>query len=233
MAEPQLPGRVLVTGAGRGIGLELVHQYARSGYEVIATCRDPDHATALSEVEGAVSVRRLDVTSEDDLAALVASLHGDAIDVLVNNAAVFGGTHSRFGDLDWTAWRAALEVNLLGGIRVATALWENVGASQERKMVFLSSRAGLAREAAPHRSYIYGSTKAALNLAVRCLALDLAEHGVIAALVNPGHVQTAIGGAQAPMTPAESVTQMRAVIAGLTPADAGKFLHYDGTELKL
>ena len=99
--------------------------------------------------------------------------------------------------------------------------------------MFVSSRAGLPREAAPNRSYLYGSSKAALNSAARLLALDLATQGVTAVLVNPGHVQTGIGGAQARMTPAESVTQVRAVIRGVTPADAGKFLHYDGTELKL
>jgi NAD(P)-dependent dehydrogenase (short-subunit alcohol dehydrogenase family) len=99
--------------------------------------------------------------------------------------------------------------------------------------VFVSSRAGLPREAAPNRSYVYGSSKAALNAAARLFALDVASQGVTAVLVNPGHVQTRIGGAKARMTAAASVTKVRAVIRGLTPADAGKFLHYDGTELKL
>ena len=237
MAQPHASGRVLVTGANRGIGLELVDQYTRDGYDVIATCRDPGGAGALHEIgaardlNGSVTVRRLDVTSETDLDRLVSELDGVAIDILVANAAVFGGVRSRFGDLDWPSWRTALEVNLLGSIRVATALWPNVAASQQRKIVFLSSRAGLPREATPNRSYVYVSSKAALNAAVRCLALDLATRGVVAALLNPGHVKTGIGGARAPMTPAESVTRMRAVIAGLTASDAGKFLHFDGTEL--
>lgn len=225
-------GRVLVTGSNRGIGLELVRQYARDGYDVIATCRDPGPATELRDIDG-VSVRKLDVTSETDLEEVVAGLAGAPIDVLVANAATFGGTRSRFADVDFAAWQATFEVNVIGAIRVATSMWPNVAASEQRKIVFLSSRAGLPREATPNRSYIYGSTKAALNSAVRCLALDLAEAGVIAALLNPGHVQTSIGGKNAPMTPAESVTKMRAVIAALSSADAGKFLHFDGTELKL
>jgi NAD(P)-dependent dehydrogenase (short-subunit alcohol dehydrogenase family) len=224
--------RVLVTGSNRGIGLELVLQYARDGYDVVATCRDPDQATALHGVDG-VTVRKLDVTSETDLEALVSELDSAPIDILASNAAIFGGMRSRFANIDWPAWRATFEVNVLGAIRVATSLWPNVAASEQRKIVFLSSRAGLPREATPNRSYIYGSSKAALNSAARCLALDLAEHGVIAALLNPGHVQTGIGGMKAPMTPEESVTKLRAVIAGLTAADAGKFLHFDGTELKL
>jgi len=225
--------RVLVTGSSRGIGLELVRQYARDGYEVIATCRDPDQAPELREIGGAVTVHRLDVGSEPDLDTLGAKLDGVPLDLLVCNAAIFGGTRSRLADVDWSAWREALEVNVIGTIRVAIRLWPNVAASTERKIVFVSSRAGLPREATPNRSYIYASSKAALNSAARCLALDLAPEGVITALVNPGHVQTGIGGAKAPMTPAESVTKMRDVIQGLTAADAGKFLHFDGTELKL
>jgi NAD(P)-dependent dehydrogenase (short-subunit alcohol dehydrogenase family) len=226
-------GRVLVTGSNRGIGLELVDQYARAGYEVIATCRDPDDATELRSVAGAVTVLRLDVTSEPDFDRLVAELDGVPLDLLIANAAIFGGLRSKFADIDWAAWQRVLEVNLLGSIRVATSLWPNVAASEQRKIVFLSSRAGLPREATPNRSYIYASSKAALNSAARCLALDLAEHGVIAALLNPGHVQTRIGGAKAPMTPTESVTRMRDVIERLTASDAGKFLHFDGSELKL
>jgi NAD(P)-dependent dehydrogenase (short-subunit alcohol dehydrogenase family) len=225
-------GRVLVTGSNRGIGLEMARQYARDGYDVIATCRDPEAATELREIDG-VTVRRLDVTLQTDLADVVAGLDGAPIDILVGNAATFGGTRSRFGDVDFAAWQAAFDVNVIGAIRVATSMWANVAASEQRKIVFLSSRAGLPREATPNRSYIYTSTKAALNTAVRCLALDLAGNDVIAALLNPGHVQTRLGGMNAPMTPADSVTKMRAVIAALTATDAGKFLHFDGTELKL
>jgi NAD(P)-dependent dehydrogenase (short-subunit alcohol dehydrogenase family) len=231
--ERRVRGRVLVTGSSRGIGLELVRQYALHGYDVVATCRDPDRATALHEIAGPVTVRRLDVTSETDLDRLVSDLDGAAIDLLINNAAVFGGSRSRLGDVDWSAWRRTFDVNVVGTLRVAMSLQPNVAASEERKLLFLSSRAGLPREATPKRSYIYTSSKAALNAAVRCLALDLAGTGVIATLLNPGHVQSGIGGLQAPMTPAESVTKMRDVIANLTVADAGKFLHFDGTELKL
>ena len=230
--------RVLVTGSSRGIGLELVRQYANEGYDVIATCRDPEHAADLRDIAAAapgdaVTIHRLDVASDQHLERLATTLDGTPIDVLLCNAATFGGSRSRLGDVDWQAWRDAFEINTLGAIRVALRLWPNVAAGGERKIVFVSSRAGLPAEAAPNRSYIYGSTKAALNSAARLLALDLASQGVIVALCNPGHVQTGIGGKQAPMTPAESVARMRAVIASLTPAHAGRFLHYDGTELKL
>ena len=227
------PKQVLVTGSSRGIGLELVRQYAAEGAQVIATCRDPDRAEELRSLPGPVTIRRLDVASEGDLRALVAELGPTPIDVLIGNAAVFGGGKSRLGVVDFDAWRAALEVNVLGAMRVAFALWENVAASEGRRIVFVGSRAGLPREARAGASYIYGSTKAALNSAARLLALDLAPKGVIVSILNPGHVQTGIGGAKAPMTPAESVTLMRRRISELTPQDAGKFLHFDGKDLKL
>ena len=233
-------GRVLVTGSSRGIGLELVRQYADAGYDVIATCREPEKATELREVAGAaargvgaVTVHQLDIGSEPDLETLAGALEGVPIDILICNAAAFGGTRSHFPDLDWASWRRVMGVNVIATIRVAVRLWRNVAASNEHKMVFMSSRAGLPREATPGRSYLYGSSKAALNSAARCLALDLAPEGVIAALVNPGHVQTGIGGAHAPMTATESVTNVRRVIEGLTASDAGKFLHFDGTEIAL
>jgi NAD(P)-dependent dehydrogenase (short-subunit alcohol dehydrogenase family) len=230
--------RVLVTGSSRGIGLELVRQYADDGYDVVATCRDPERAAELRAVAtaapgDAVTVEPLDVTSEDQLDTVAAGLGDTPIDILYCNAAVFGGSRSRFPDVDWQAWRNAFETNTLGAIRVALRLWPNVAASHERKIVFVSSRAGLPREATPNRSYVYGSSKAALNSAARALALDLASQDVTAVLLNPGHVQTGIGGAQAPMSSSESVARMRAVVRGLTPAHAGKFLHYDGSELKL
>ena len=228
-----MPSRVLVTGCSRGIGLEFVRQYAAAGDDVVATCRDPERADALRSVAGPVLVKRLDVTSQPDLDALVTDLGSTPIDILICNAAVFGGNRSRLADVDWSAWRNVLEVNLLGTMRVALALWENVALSEHGRIVFLSSRAGLPREARAGMSYIYGSSKAALNSAARSLALDLAPKGVVVAILNPGHVKSGIGGANAPMTPAESVSAMRQRIEDLSASDVGKFLHFDGTELKL
>jgi len=200
---------------------------------VIATCRDPENARELLVLEGDVDIARLDVASAADLDELTARLNGTPVDILICNAATFGGTRGRFENLDFDAWRVALETNLLGTIRVAMRLWPNVVGSTERKIVFLSSRAGLPRSYRAHMSYVYASSKAALNAAARCLALDLAERGVTSVLLNPGHVKTGIGGKNAPMSTEESVRAMRRVIADLALEDAGRFLHFDGTELQL
>lgn len=226
-------GRVLVTGSSRGIGLEFVRQYAADGYDVIATCRDPETADDLGAIGKGIRVRRLDVTSEQQLDELAIELDGEPIDILICNAAIFGGPRARFPEVDPSSWREALDVNVVGGIRVALRLWRNVAASGERKIAIISSRAGLPREARPGMSYVYASSKAALNAAGRCLALDLAPEGVIVALLNPGHVSTGIGGANAPMTTTDSVSKLRRVIRELSPSEAGKFLHFDGSELAL
>lgn len=225
--------RVLVTGASRGIGFEFVRQYADAGYHVFATSRDPAKARGLHELGGDVTVHRLDMTSERDIEDVGALLADATIDILICNAAVFGGPRSRFGNVDDAVWRRVLEVNLIGTMRVAMTLWPMVAASTERKIVILSSRAGLPREAKAGSSYAYRSSKAALNAAARILALDLLEKDVVVALMNPGHVRTAIGGRNAPMEPNESVLMMRRTIAGMTSASAGRFWHYDGTELPL
>jgi NAD(P)-dependent dehydrogenase (short-subunit alcohol dehydrogenase family) len=224
---------VLVTGSNRGLGLEFVRQYLETGAHVIATCRNPERASELHALGGDVDVAKLDVTSTSDLDALAAKLENTPIDILVCNAATFGGRNGRFASLDFDEWRAAIETNLLGTVRIATRMWPCVARSMERKIIFLSSRAGLPREYRAHMSYVYTSTKAALNAAVRCLALDLVEHDVIAVMMNPGHVKTGIGGVNAPMTVDESVRAMRQVIAHLTVEHAGRFWHFDGSELRL
>jgi NAD(P)-dependent dehydrogenase (short-subunit alcohol dehydrogenase family) len=224
---------IVVTGSSRGIGWEFVRQYLEVGVHVVATCRDPENAGELRALRGDLDIARLDVTSGPDLDALAAWLNDAPIDVLVCNAATFGGTNARFANLDFDLWRTAFETNVLGTIRVAMRLWPNVVQSRERKIVFLSSRAGLPRSSKANMSYVYASTKAALNAAARCLALDLAERGVIVALLNPGHVKSGIGGIHAPMTAEESVRAMRQVIAGLGLEHAGRFWHFDGTEIQL
>lgn len=226
-------GCVLVTGASRGLGLEFVRQYANAGYQVLASCRDPERASDLRDLPGAIKISKLDVTSEGDIDDIAERLKSNPIDILICNAAVLGGSKGRLDDLDWTAWQRVLDVNVVGTVRVAIKLWPNVAASRERKIVFISSRAGLAREARPGGLYGYRSSKAALNAAARALALDLLPQGVIVAMLNPGHVKTGIGGKNAPMTPTESVTSMRGVIADLDTTRAGRFWHFDGSEVPL
>lgn len=216
---------VLITGASRGIGREFARQYEAGGWRVIATCRDPSKY----DLEG--EVYRLDVTDPDSVAALHRELKGEAIDLLINNAGIYGPRGLEFGSLDYGAWEEVLRTNVLGPMRVAEAIANQVAASEKKKMVFISSKVGSIADNSSGGSYIYRSSKTALNMAVKSLSLDLSGKGVICVLLHPGWVQTDMGGASAPIDAATSVAGMRAVIDRAGAADSGRYFNYDGNEL--
>lgn len=224
---------VVVTGANRGLGLEFARQYADDGAHVVAACRDPGSADVLRSFGDHVEVHSLDVRSTEQIRALASALDGRPVDVLLCNAATLGGPRSRLHNLDDDAWLDAFRTNVVGCLRVAIELLPNVAASADGRIVVLASRAGLVREAKAGASYIYRSTKSALHTATRMLALDVADRGVVVALLNPGHVQTGIGGKRAPMTTEQSVTAMRSVIESLDLEATGRLWNYDGREISL
>jgi len=216
---------VLITGASRGIGREFARQYEAGGWRVIATCRDP------SKFDLAGEVHRLDVTDMDSLAALHKALNGEGIDVLINNAGIYGPRGSALGAIDYDAWEKVLRTNVLGAMRVAEAFAVQVARSQLKRMVFLSSRMGSIGDNTGGGEYIYRSSKAALNMAVKSLSIDLYNKGVICLLFHPGWVRTDMGGRSAAIDAPASVKGMRAVIERATTADNGRFFNYDGTTL--
>ncbi|GHD59012.1 short-chain dehydrogenase [Thalassobaculum fulvum] len=220
---------VLITGANRGIGLELARQYAADGWNVLATCRDPGKAAELKAVAGDVAVHRLDVDDPAGVEALAARMEGRPIDVLFNNAGINRRAPS-IADIDYAAWAETMTTNVFGPIRVAWALRDNVLASDSKVMAFVSSKMGSVAENTGG-SIMYRSSKSALNMAVSCLAKELAGRGAIAVLFHPGHVRTDMGGPSAPVTAPDSAAGMRRVIAGLTPQDNGAFRNFDGTPL--
>ena len=221
---------VLITGAGRGLGLEFAKQYAEDGWTVHAACRDPEAAAALRGLGDGVRLARLDVTSAEQVAELADDLRGEAIDLLLNNAGIYGPREYPLGEIDYAAWAEVLRVNTLAPLRVAAAFAEHVAASGQKRMAFVSSRMG-SIEQNSGGGYIYRSSKAALNAAVKSLAIDLASRGVTAVVIHPGWVRTDMGGPGAAITPAVSVAGMRRVFAGLTPDDGGRFFDYDGSNL--
>ncbi len=221
---------VLITGAGRGLGLEFAKQYADDGWTVHAACREPEAAAALRGLGGGVRLARLDVTSAEQVAELAGDLRGEAIDLLLNNAGIYGPREYALGQIDYAAWAEVLRVNTLAPLRVAAAFTEHVAMSGQKRMAFVTSRMG-SIEQNSGGGYIYRSSKAALNAAVKSLAIDLAPRGVTAVVIHPGWVRTDMGGAGATIAPAESVAGMRRVFAGLTPDDGGRFFDYDGSSL--
>jgi NAD(P)-dependent dehydrogenase (short-subunit alcohol dehydrogenase family) len=221
---------VLITGANRGLGLDFARQYAADGWRVLATCRAPDAVEALGAVAGDVSIHGLDVANIAAIDALAAALDGASIDLLLNNAGVIGARGLAFGATDYDSFAETMRANVMGPLAVAERFLPHVLRSTRKLMVSVSSRLGSIGLNDWGDRYIYSASKAALNAVMKSAAVDLAEKGVTVAVLHPGWVQTDMGGPEADLTPEESVTSMRRVIAGLTPADSGRFLNCDGAE---
>jgi NAD(P)-dependent dehydrogenase (short-subunit alcohol dehydrogenase family) len=224
-------GNVLITGAGRGIGLEFARQYAETGWHVHATCREPKNASELLTLPGEVTVHKLDVTHPKQIGHLVRELEDVPIDLLINNAGVIGPRERGFGDLDYGAWEDVLRVNTLAPIRIAEAFIDNILASERKLIVSLSSVYGSIGSNNSGGSYLYRSSKAALNAAMRSLAIDLRDEGVTVVVFHPGWVRTDMGGPNASLSPQDSVAGMKALIDLLKPSQSGRFYGYDGAEI--
>jgi NAD(P)-dependent dehydrogenase (short-subunit alcohol dehydrogenase family) len=223
---------MLITGASRGLGLEFVAQGHARGWRIFASCRNPDEARDLAALaaraQGRVTVHQLDVRSLAQVRRLANELAGQPIDIVVNNAGVYGPRPQGLGQTDDQAWAEALETNVTGSFRVAEAFADHVAASTHRLIVTLSSRLASIGENTSGGEYIYRAAKAGANAVVRSLAVDLAGRGIVCVALSPGWVRTDMGGPAAPLSVAESVAGMLNVITSLGPADSGRFLVYDG-----
>ena len=209
-----------IVGASRGIGLELVRQYAGTGWRVHATTRTPETPGALARIPGNVVVHGLDVRDAGQIAALAQALDDEALDVLVHNAGIKDDGHSR---------EEVMHVNAECPIRVAEALLDAVERSGHGRIVLMSSQLG-ARRGSSASLGDYGDSKAALNDRFRERAPAWAARGVTAVTLHPGWVRTDMGGAGAPLSVEDSVRGIREVIAGLGPSDHGRFLTWQGEE---
>ena len=219
---------IMITGASRGLGLEFARQFYNEECRVIATCRNPKNANELHTI-GDIDIHSLDVTDDKSVANLADKLRGENIDILINNAGVIG-QRDGFGRLDYDIWAETMETNVFGPMRVAEAFRDNVMNSEKKQMIFITSRMGSITEAVPN-AYVYRSSKAALNMAVKCLSVELEQQGLIAVLFHPGHVQTDMGGQAAPVTPQKSIEGIKNQIVALTHDDNGRFLSYDGHQI--
>jgi NAD(P)-dependent dehydrogenase (short-subunit alcohol dehydrogenase family) len=221
---------VLITGAARGLGLDFTKQYAAKGWKILACARSAD---GLKGIKGDIHHHALEVTDYKAVKALAAKLKGEKIDLLICNAGVGGerGSNAQdLGTLDPKEWHRIFEINTLAPLMMAEAFVEHVAASQQKKMVAISSILGSIGNNNGGR-YFYRASKTALNMEWSCLAKDLAPRGIICVALHPGWVQTDMGGSTATLTIEQSVPPMVKTIAALKPSDNGRYLQYDGTEL--
>ena len=218
----------LITGANRGIGLELARQLQAQGHAVIGTARKPDEAAELKAL--GARVLQLDVTDAASVQAMAAALRGQPIDLLINNAGIGGHTAPSFEETDFDQIGLTFDVNSIGPMRVTQALLPNVLASQRKLVVSISSIMGsIANNQGGY--YGYRASKTALNMLNSSLALELADRGVTAVVLHPGWVKTRMGGPSAAITTEDSVQGLLQVITGLQPTDSGRFIDYQGNEL--
>lgn len=212
-------GVALVIGASRGIGLELVRQYAADGWDVHATTRAVDQPGPLGAVVGAVQLHHVDVRKRDDIAALAAGLPASGVDVVIHNAGIYRG-HTR---------EELMAVNAEAPIVVVQALIDQTRLASRARVVLITSQMG-ARRGSTGTLGDYGDSKAALNDEFRLRAAGWRLAGLTAVVMHPGWVRTDMGGRGASLSVEESVTGIRRVIAGLATSDHGRFYTWDGRE---
>jgi len=230
---------VLITGANRGLGLEFVRQYAANGWETLATARDPEQARELLELAAKhpnVSLYELNLGDDKSIRELAVNLHGRPIDVLLHNSGIYPRDGQKIGGIDFEAWLEAVKINLFGAMKLTGELLENVAASKRKQIVAIStsmaSIKGVQRTsgALGATAYQYRTSKAALNMAFSVLAKELEPRGISVTMIDPGWVKTDMGGPHAQLTPEQSITGMRKVLAEDPRELSGKFLGHDGIE---
>jgi NAD(P)-dependent dehydrogenase (short-subunit alcohol dehydrogenase family) len=177
-----------------------------------------------------VKTLAMDVTDSSSIERAAASLRDEAIDVLINSAGITSEPNERVGNVDYVAWARVLDVNTMGPLRVIEAFVDHVARSRRKLVVTITSGMGSLAPNTSGGSIAYRSSKAAVNMVMRCAAIDLAPRGIACVLVSPGWVRTDMGGATATLSPTESVAGLRQIIETFGAAQSGKFFHYDGRE---
>lgn len=215
---------VVITGANRGIGLELARYYQAHDWKVTGVCRDA--APELVEVAAQV-IDGIDVSNAEDVARLAENLQGQAIDLLINNAGIM--QDDVLGQFDFESLRRQMEVNAFAPLRICEALLPNLGRGS--KIANITSRMGSIADNDSGGRYGYRASKAAFNALGRSLAIDLRERGIAVAQLHPGFVQTRMVNFGGLISPEESAQGLAARIAELNLDNSGSFRHSNGEEL--
>lgn len=228
--------RILVTGANRGLGLELARQWIAAGHEVWGTARTADPTDFLAlDPAGAV---QLDLADETSITAALDALSTqlDGLDLLVNcaglDARAFGVEDPRGPfDVDASVMNAVMAVNATGPMLVTRAALPLLRRGADPLVLNISSQLGSMQVAATKgRDTSYCVSKAALNMWSVKAAVALRPEGVGVVMLHPGWVSTDMGGPSAELTPEESAAAIVETVAGLGLADSGRFVRWDGND---
>jgi NAD(P)-dependent dehydrogenase (short-subunit alcohol dehydrogenase family) len=226
---------ILITGANRGIGLEMVKYSMEKGWRVFACCRSPHNADKLFNLaklcNGQISVHIADMLELSTVQALSYELRNEPIDILINNAGVYGSEKNKFGAVDVASWLQTFQVNSIAPLKMTEAFVEQLNMGRRKLVACMSSKMGSMADNGYGSSYIYRSSKAALNAVVKSLSIDLKEQGIISVALHPGWVKTEMGGTNAEITTGECVEQIFRNLSCLTIEDSGRFIDIDGSDI--
>ena len=225
---------VFVTGANRGIGLELTRKYLAAGHKVFASARDPstEGLSRLTErYPDNLKTVMLDVTDESNIQTVVGSLEGASIDLLINNAGLFHSKHEDFSSLNPDTWIEEFRVNSIAPFLVTRALKSNLASANSSVVGMISSKMGSMGDNQSGGSYSYRSSKAALNAVSVSLANDLSDLDIPVVALHPGWVQTDMGGPNGLIDVETSATGLKAILDKAGKAESGKFYDYSGKQL--
>ena len=225
---------VLITGANRGIGLALTELYLNHNWHVYASCRKPLEATALNSLADTfsnLSVLEMNITDYQQVAQIAKQLDHVNLDLIINNAGIYGPKGYGFGACDVTAWRDVLETNCIAPAKLAEFFVEHLKLSDQAVFAALSSRVGSHTENTKGGGYLYRSSKAALNSVIKSLSNDLLPLGIKTVALHPGWVKTQMGGPNALISAQESALGLKHVLDNLTEQQSGGFYSYKGEEI--
>ncbi|MDC1173190.1 SDR family oxidoreductase [Methylophilaceae bacterium] len=224
---------VLITGTNRGLGLEFVEQYSQLGWKVLACCRDLNNANELFNLQKkfpSIEILELDVGNLNDINVLSNKLKDRTIDVLINNAGIYrSGT---LGSVDPKAWIESFKINTIAPYILIEALISQIMKSDLKKIISITSKMGSIDDNTSGGSYIYRTSKTALNSMMRSLTHDLASKGISTLTLHPGWVRTDMGGSNAWINSSESVIGMIKQIKKLSQENSGRYLDYAGKTIK-
>lgn len=214
----------------------MVNYCIEKNWRVFACCRHPFQAEkllALAQMsKNNVSVHLLDVSELATIQALSFELRNEKIDVLINNAGSYGSDKNSFGKVDINSWQETFMINSIAPLKIAEAFIEQLNMGSEKVIACISSKMASMDDNDSGGSYIYRSSKAALNSVVKSMAIDLADNKIKCVVLHPGWVKTDMGGPNAEITTRESVTKLFDIILSLKPVDNGRFIDIDATTIK-
>jgi len=222
--------QLLVTGANRGIGLEFTQQYLANGWHVYATYRQQPGTALAALACDQLTLLQLDVTEDASIMELQEQLTGIELDLIINNAGLFGPRDQSLGTVSRQQWLDVLNVNSVAPLMLAQALHSNLS-TKKGTFAVISSRMGSIDDNEGGSLYLYRSSKTAVNQVVKSLSIDVKAQGIKVIALHPGWVRTDMGGPNGSIDTQTSVNGIRHVLEHISPADSGRFINYDGTAI--